>query len=61
MSKPDEDDEGDVVFVGSLLDVVVDLMLEADGTQTYAIIAESGEDPYNGEGTLVLIPKRADA
>jgi len=56
-SKPDEDD--DVVFVGSLLDIVVDLMLEADGTQTYVIIAESGQGP--DEGTLILIPKRGDA
>ena len=57
--KPDEPD--DVVFVGTILEVVCDLMLEADGEQTYAVIAESGQTPKKGEGTLILIPPSADA
>tara|TARA_R110000824_G_scaffold86174_2_gene213493 strand:- start:1658 stop:1834 length:177 start_codon:yes stop_codon:yes gene_type:complete len=51
----------ETIFIGTLLEVVCDLMLEADGEQTYAIIAEKGQNPRKGEGTLVLIPERADA
>jgi len=57
-SKPDDDE---LVFVGSLLEVVAELMLEADGEQTYAIITEGPEDYRKGEGRLILIPPRADA
>lgn len=59
-SKPDEDTDG-LVFVGSLIEVVADLILEADGEHTYAIITEGPEDYRKGEGRLILIPPRADA
>ena len=60
MSKSQPGDE-ELVFVGSLLDVVAELMLEADGEHTYAIITEGPEDYRKGEGRLILIPPRADA
>lgn len=59
-SKPDEETDG-LVFVGSLIEVVADLILEADGEHTYAIITEGPEDYRKGEGRLILIPPRADA
>tara|TARA_R110000824_G_C14814829_1_gene636037 strand:+ start:362 stop:544 length:183 start_codon:yes stop_codon:yes gene_type:complete len=60
VSKSQPGDE-ELVFVGSLLEVVAELMLEADGEQTYAIITEGPEDYRKGEGRLILIPPRADA
>jgi hypothetical protein len=59
-SKPVDGNERDV-FIGSLLEVVAELMLEADGEHTYAIITEGPEDYRKGEGRLILIPPRADA